>query len=88
MKIHESAEKYFGIPASELIKIKEHGYTKEDLIALDHTEEDNIFCKTLDDAMEKASALERKGYKTIDVVKTSNDNEWYHYFVLCSSYEM
>ena len=87
MRIHESAEKFFGIPASELIKIKEHGYTKEDLLALDHSEEDNVFCKNLDDAMGKASDLKLAGYRTIDIVKTANDNDWYHYYVLCSSYK-
>ena len=78
-----TSDEFFGLTAEELVAPNGDGYTKEDLVILDATAEQNPWCATIDDAMEKANCYRAMGYNDVVIIKSVNQNEWYHYFVIC-----
>ena len=79
---------YFGIPVGELWQDRPDadGYTREDRIILDHTEEDSPFAGSLLDAVEKADYYRRAGYEEVTILKTLCSWDWYRYYVLAARY--
>lgn len=79
---------YFGIPAEELWQERPDadGYTREDRIVLDHTEEDNPFTGSLLDAVEKADYYRRAGYEEVTILQALCSWDWYRYYVLAARY--
>lgn len=68
MKIINTTD-YFHLPAEELAKDGGDGYTKEDNMILDQTEEHLPFCFQKSDALRKANYYKKVGYREVCVLK-------------------
>ena len=81
------ASKYFGVPSEELYQEKPNadGYFREELKALDRTEEPGQFMTNgLLSALEMADYYRRAGYESVDIVQSIQDQR--RFFVLCRYY--
>lgn len=81
------ASKYFGVPSEELYQEKPNadGYFREELKALDRTEEPGRFLAgNLLAALEMADEYRRGGYETVDIVASCQ--HYGRYYVLCRGY--
>lgn len=79
---------YFGIPAEELWQESPDadGYTREDRLILDSTEEESPWCGSLLDAVEKAGYYRRAGYEDVTILRAICSCDWYRYYVLAARY--
>lgn len=79
---------YFGIPAEKLYQEQPDadGYTREDYLVLDHTEETLPFAGNLLAAVEKADRYRRAGYEDITIFEAVCALDWYRYYVLATHY--